>query len=337
MKTNSSASIFGFAAIASVAVLLAVLFGLGPAALATTLILAIIEITFSFDNAIVNAKILERLSPAWQTAFLTVGIVLAVFVIRFFLPILIVALTAGLGLGQVVTLAFSHPGQYADQLRLAHPLIASFGGAFLLTLALEFFVNDEHEVFLCRVLEKPLKKLANFWLPAAISLALVLVLALASSANRAEILEAGVLGVGSFVLLQVVSRALSRAQPQGKHLAGWAGLGLFVYLQFLDASFSLDGVIGAFAISDKVILIAAGLGIGALWVRSLTIFMVRRGTLGQYIYLEHGAFYTIGILALSLLASLFVGIPSFVTGLVGLVIIGAAVLVSCRAAATNHL
>lgn len=329
MKTNSSVSIFGFAAIASVAVLLAVLFGLGPAALATTLILAIIEITFSFDNAIVNAKILERLSPAWQTAFLTVGIILAVFVIRFFLPILIVALTAGLGLGQVVTLAFSHPGQYADQLKLAHPLIASFGGAFLLTLALEFFVNDEHEVFLWRALEKPLKKLANFWLPAAISLALVL--ALASSANRAEILEAGVLGVGSFVLLQIVSRALSRAQPQGKHLAGWAGLGLFVYLQFLDASFSLDGVIGAFAISDKVILIAAGLGIGALWVRSLTIFMVRRGTLGQYIYLEHGAFYTIGILALSLMASLFVEIPSFVTGLVGLVIIGAAVWRSVQA------
>jgi len=92
-------------------------------------------------------------------------------------------------------------------------------------------------------------------------------------------------------------------------------------LEVLDASFSLDGVIGAFAITKDVVLIAAGLGIGALWVRSLTLFIVRRRVLHTYRYLEHGAHYVIGILAITLLVGIFFEIPEIVAGLIGIIVI----------------
>jgi len=97
-----------------------------------------------------------------------------------------------------------------------------------------------------------------------------------------------------------------------------AGLATFLYLEVLDASFSFDGVIGAFAISRNVLVIAAGLGIGALFVRSLTIHLVRQGTLAQYRFLEHGAHWAIGALAICLLVELDHPLPEAVTGLLGL-------------------
>lgn len=310
---------------------MAVLWGLGPAALGTTIILVIIEVVFSFDNAIINAKILERLSPAWQTAFLTIGIVIAIFGMRLLFPLVIVALAAYLGLGDVWNLALNHPHEYAEKLHLAHPLIAAFGGAFLLLLALEFFINGRHETLWWGPVEKQFKKLQSIWLPTAIAAAVVLLLAWLHHEHGSEIWRAGLLGVATFVVVQLATALLSRNQPKGKHLTGWAAFSLFMYLQVLDASFSFDGVIGAFAITDVVILIAAGLGIGALWVRSMTIFMVRRGTLGQYRYLEHGAYYTIAVLAAALLLSLFVEVPDVITGVIGLGIISGAIVASVQA------
>jgi hypothetical protein len=102
-------------------------------------------------------------------------------------------------------------------------------------------------------------------------------------------------------------------------------------LQLLDASFSFDGVLGAFAITDKVLLIALGLGVGAIWVRSITVFLVRKGTLGDYVYLEHGAHYAILVLAAALLISIFVEVPDAITGIVGLGVIGASYISSREA------
>jgi hypothetical protein len=112
---------------------------------------------------------------------------------------------------------------------------------------------------------------------------------------------------------------------------GLAGFTSFVYLEVLDASFSFDGVIGAFAITNNIILIAISLGVGAVWVRSLTLFIVRRKVLDGYLYLEHGAHYTIGALALVLLAGLFYSIPEFVSGSIGVVIIALSVMSSVQA------
>src|SRR5690606_24125536 len=106
---------------------------------------------------------------------------------------------------------------------------------------------------------------------------------------------------------------------------GKAGFFLFLYLEVLDASFSFDGVIGAFAITSDPIIIALGLGfIGAMFVRSITIFLVRKGTLSDYVYLEHGAHWAIGALALILLYSIGTHVPEVITGLVGVALIGAA-------------
>jgi hypothetical protein len=105
---------------------------------------------------------------------------------------------------------------------------------------------------------------------------------------------------------------------------GWAAFSTFLYLEILDASFSFDGVIGAFAITQNVILIALGLGVGAVWVRSLTVYMVRKGTLDKYRYLEHGAHYTVGVLAAVLLLSIFWHVPEVVAGLAGVTFVGSA-------------
>ena len=111
--------------------------------------------------------------------------------------------------------------------------------------------------------------------------------------------------------------------------SGKAGFFLFLYLEVLDAAFSFDGVIGAFAITTDPILIALGLGlIGAMFVRSLTVFLVRKGTLQDYVYLEHGAHWAIGALATILLVGIGFHVNEVVTGLIGVAFIGAAFLSS---------
>jgi hypothetical protein len=112
--------------------------------------------------------------------------------------------------------------------------------------------------------------------------------------------------------------------------AGKAAFFLFLYLEVLDASFSFDGVVGAFAISQNIFIIAAGLGIGAMYIRSLTVYLVRKGTLQEYIYLEHGAHYAIGALAVILAISIRTEVHEIITGLVGVAFIGVALVSSIR-------
>src|SRR3546814_5081938 len=95
-----------------------------------------------------------------------------------------------------------------------------------------------------------------------------------------------------------------------------AGFGAFLYLEILDVSFSFDGVIGAFALSNNLFIIAIGLCIGAMFVRSMMIFLVRQGTLSEYRYLEHGAFYAIIALAALMYINTFPQIPEIVNGLI---------------------
>jgi hypothetical protein len=104
------------------------------------------------------------------------------------------------------------------------------------------------------------------------------------------------------------------------------GLIGFLYLEILDASFSFDGVIGAFAITGNIFLIMIGLGIGAMFVRSLTIWMVEKGVLSEYKYLEHGAHYAIGVLAVIMLLKIFMHIGEVLTGTLGLGLLAVAFL-----------
>jgi hypothetical protein len=311
---------------------------LGPAALLVALILIAVELAFSFDNAIINAKVLEHLSPFWQKLFLTVGILIAIFGMRVIFPVVIVMLTADLSWGRVVDLALNHPKEYAEQLEKAHPSISAFGGGFLLMLALHFFMDDNRDTHWFSKIEKPLARYARWWLPAVVSVLTIVVLALLPfNEHPVETLRAGFIGIAVFLVMhlfiewvgKVAGKNINATTPGVR--TGLAAFLTFLYLEVLDASFSFDGVIGAFAITNDVVLIAAGLGIGAIWVRSLTVYMVRKGTLNSYKFLEHGAHYAVFVLAAAMLLSLLIHIPEVITGVLGIGLIGASIVASVQA------
>lgn len=324
---------FGISALITAAAVLVALIFLGPSAALSTLVLVAIEVAFSFDNAIINAKVLERLSKVWQQLFLTLGMVIAIVGMRLLFPILIVMVTAHLGWSQVVNDALHHPSTYAHHLSSAHSAIAAFGGGFLLTLACYFLFDDTREILWLERLERPLQRIGgSIWLPPLLSAIVTILVGLFAGSKSAEVLRAGLVGVVGYTLLNLFTNALGKISGEGRgQYTGWAAFLAFIYLQILDASFSFDGVLGAFAITDKVILIALGLGVGALWVRSLTVFMVRRGTLSAYQYLEHGAHYAILVLAVALLASIFFAVPDGVAGIAGLGVIAASFIASRQA------
>jgi hypothetical protein len=243
-------------------------------------------------------------------------------------------LTAHLSWGRVVDLALHHSHQYAHHLEQAHPSIAAFGGAFLLLLALTYFFDDERKVRWIVVVERVFSRFSHWLAAPAVVVVLLLVLAkLPANSHASETLVAGLLGAGTFVLIQTFSSLFARLQGSRLEQTGQTGLAALstlLYLEVLDASFSFDGVIGAFAITSNVLLIAAGLGIGALWVRSLTVYMVRKQLLKDYVYVEHGAHYTVLVLAILLLVSVIWSISDYIPGLLGVGIIGASIAASVR-------
>ncbi len=297
-----------------------------------TLVLGVMEVTLSFDNAVVNAAVLREMDERWRTLFLTVGILIAVFGMRLVFPVLIVSIATGEGLIDVAKLALNDPAAYSAQLTANHVGIAAFGGMFLLLVALSFLFDHERELHWLGKMEQMLSRIGK--LDAAhvvvglITLLVAFLLLPLSTAEQVTFLVAGVGGIILYVLVDSVD-LLFETEGAGA-TAKRAGLAGFLYLEVLDASFSFDGVIGAFAITQDVVIIMLGLGIGALWVRSLTVYLVNRGTLEQYVFLEHGAHYAIGALAVIMLLSIRVHIPEVVTGLIGVAFIGLAVLSSIR-------
>lgn len=303
----------------------------GLAALLLVIVLAALEITFSVDNAVVNTRILQRMSPGWQQAFLTVGIFIAVFGVRVLLPILIVVGVANLGFREVVDLALNHPAEYGEHLAEAHPVIASFGGIFLLMIFLNFFFTERKTKWL-KGLETALQQAGKLQsITVIIALAVLLIASkMVHGHEQLVVLSAGLIGLLTYLIINSLDTLLAKSSVSSgvsKSAANTfkAGLIGFLYLNIVDASFSLDGVIGAFAITDKILLIAVGLGIGALYVRVITLHMLDHGVLEQFKYMEHGAHYAIGILAALMLVSLKVDVPEYITGLSGMLFIGTAV------------
>lgn len=315
---------FSFSGLLTLAVIVGVGLTLGVGAALTTLVLIAIEIAFSFDNAIVNAKVLERLSPLWRQVFMTVGVLIAIVGMRAVFPVLIVMVSAHLPWHEVINEALHHPTAYSQHLAGAQTAIAAFGGSFLLTLALYFLLDDDREELWLKRLERPLQKFGGpRLLPPFLAAVTLVVISLFAQPHH-QVLKLGLIGAVGYASLKLLIDGLAKLEPQKHQLySGWPALLAFLYLEVLDASFSFDGVLGAFAITNRVILIVLGLGVGALWVRSLTVFMVKRGTLRAYIYLEHGAHYAILILAVALLSSIFIHVPDAVTGLIGLGVIAA--------------
>lgn len=307
---------------------------MGLQAMFIMLVLIAVEVTFSFDNAIINARVLMTMSRFWQQMFITVGMLIAVFGMRLVFPILVVMATAGLPWGEVVNLALNEPEKYSEELNDAHVSIASFGGMFLLMLCLHFFFDASRKIRWIDLIERPMQHIGKWWLYGVVSFIVLIVLSLLPlNAHPLETFIAGASGIVTYLVVHGLAELFAHKQETdnaGKMVqrAGMAGFMSFLYLEVLDASFSFDGVIGAFAVTKDVVLIAIGLGVGALWVRSLTIFMVRRHILGAYRYLEHGAHYTIGMLSIVLLAGIFLHVEEFIAGIIGLAIIIASIVSS---------
>ncbi|KAB2594397.1 MULTISPECIES: DUF475 domain-containing protein [Streptomyces] len=344
---------FGWSFAVTALGLVAAFFYGGWQAFGIVAILTILEISLSFDNAVINAGILKKMNAFWQKIFLTIGILIAVFGMRLVFPVVIVAVSAQLGPIEAIDLSFNDPEKYKELVTDAHPSIAAFGGMFLLMIFLDFIFEDRDIQWL-RWIERPLAKLGKVDMLSVCVALIVLMITAMTFATQAHqhggghvdkastVMLSGIAGLITYLVVGGLSgffegkleeeeerehEAEEQAKKKGKPvtgvaLAGKAAFFLFLYLEVLDASFSFDGVIGAFAITNEIVLMALGLGIGAMYVRSLTVYLVRQGTLDDYVYLEHGAHYAIGALSVILLVTIRYEINEIITGLIGVVLIG---------------
>ena len=308
---------------------LAIVLGLhGLEAAWITLVLLLLEISLSFDNAVVNARVLDRLTPGQQRFFLTWGLVIPVFGVRFAGPLVMVSLAGGVGMGTALDAALHHPERYRELLELAEPRILAFGGMFLLMVFLRYFFDEAKTLHWVRPLERRLSNAGRVEaLEVALALLLLLLLVAALPEGlRAEVMVSGVIGLVLQLLSTSLAQAFGDGEQAGLRLAAGGGLASLVYLELLDASFSLDGTIGAFAITQNLGLILTGLGLGALFIRSLTLMLSRERALDQLVFLEHGAHYAIGALGVLMLAGIVLNqhdlhVPEWVTGLVGIALL----------------
>ncbi len=312
-------------------------------------VLGVLEVSLSFDNAVVNATVLKDMDPVWRRRFLTWGIAFAVFGMRIVFPLAIVAIAAKVGPIEAIRLAAGDPEEYERIITGAHIGISGFGGAFLAMVGLKFFFDQDKDVHWIDVVEKRLSRFASIH---ALEIGVVLIALYGVSrwltdGEALTFIISGIFGLLAHIAVEAVGTLLQPPEMAHGHggssggagdqpgvdlgaTVAKSGLAGFLYLNVLDSAFSFDGVIGAFALSNNIFVIALGLGIGAMFVRSMTIMLVDKGTLAQYRYLEHGAFWAILVLAVILLVGAKFHIPEVFTGLVGAVLIALSIWSSVR-------
>lgn len=318
---------------ATVAIGVALAYWIGGGSFAivlTTLILAVLEVSLSFDNAVVNATVLRDMEPKWRQRFITWGMLIAVFGMRMVFPLLIVSVIAGVNMWEALNIATFAPDKYSEIMTSAHVSVAAFGGAFLAMVFLKYFIDEEKDVHWIAVIEQPLTKLGKI---EAVEIGLVLVVMYFVSkyidpTEQVSFWVSGAMGLVTYIAVDGLGALLSTEETQhdGTVMAAKSGFASFMYLEVLDASFSFDGVIGAFALTNNFFIIAIGLGIGAMFVRSLTIMLVEKGTLEQFKYLESSAFWAIGALATIMFLGSFMHISEIITGLISVSFIAAGVI-----------
>ena len=199
-------------------------------------------------------------------------------------------------------------------------------------VSLKFFIDKDKSVDWIVGLEKNLRTWGSIrGFDIAIVLIIISIMSQVVHENQqASFLLSAVSGLLVFTLVDGLGSFLDNYSNSASNMGARGGLGAFLYLEVLDASFSFDGVIGAFALTTNIILIAIGLGIGAMYVRAMTIMLVEKGTLQQFRYLEHGAFYSIFALSIIMFAQSIIEVPETITGAIGAIIIGLSLFSSVR-------
>lgn len=336
---GENSRIFGFAHTVAAAALIGGFLVGGTQGLVVVALLGVLEIAVSFDNAIVNATVLARMNRYWQRLFMTVGVLIAAVGMRLLLPLAIVAVGAHLSPWRAVDLAYADPNRYHLLLMTAQPGIAAFGGIFLLMIAIAFF-REEREVHWWPAVEKRLPALlGRTGVPILIAVLFTAVAGLTVPlTDRPRVVVGCVVGLICYLGIHLLSgQVADRADADGASrpratVQGREAFLLFVYLELLDATFSMDSVMGGFSVTVDIALITLGLAIGAGYIRALTVYVVRKGTLEEYRYLEHGAYYSIAMLAVLLLWEVWRDVPDWLTACTGAVVITAAWLTSIWAA-----
>lgn len=312
---------FNFAILLAVAIVAGSIFFSGWGVILPLAVLAVVEIIFSFDAAVLNSQVLATMRRVWRIAFLTIGILIAIFLVRAILPIVLVSTSIDESISHVWDLALNDPESYAIELEKAYPVIAAFGGVFLLMVGLRFF-GERRSVRWLNGIEAPLGEFNQpWWFSAAGAVVAISAIYFVLAPGETRVAVAGVLGALTFFGVKLLGRLLLGRQTKHAHGTHRHGLSQFLYLEVLDASFSFDSVIAAFAITTNVVVITAGLAIGAIFVRSMTVHLLKEGTLKEYRYLVHGAHYTILALSILLLAGIKFHIPEAVAGVIGIMII----------------
>ncbi len=280
--------------------------------------LSVFEIVSSIDNAVINAEVLSTMSAKARKWFLFYGILFAVFIVRGMLPWLIVFI-ANPALGPLgsLTATFSNDAHVIEAIEASTPILMLGGGVFLVFLFLHWLLLEDKayglptEAFFAR---------HGFWFYALASLLLVLIVSLAIRINPILALSA-VIGSSAFFITDGFKKnAEANEHKLIENASAMSDLSKILYLEVIDTTFSIDGVLGAFAFTMAVPLIIAGNGLGALVVRQLTLGNIDR--IKRYIYLKNGAMYSIMVLGtVMVLEGFSIEVPEFVSPVTTLLII----------------
>ena len=282
--------------------------------------LGVTETSMSMDNSIVNAPLVRDLTPFWKKNYLLFGMPVAVIGMRFCIPVVFVGLASGLGFYGALHLAFSDPTAYSEHLSNSKFLIVGFGSTFLALLGSDFFFDAEketHWVFL----EKYFSKLGNIpGIKYMVSGVIALVGGFLVSTDIGMYVKyelAALIGIVSFIFIKAIGHFAEKLNRPGI-----GGLVKFIQIEIIDASFSFDGVISAFAITSDIIQIAIGLGIGAVWVRTFTKMMSESKEFAELPYLGSGAFWNVTALIPLMIIGVRYDVPEWIPGLAAVLIIG---------------
>jgi len=282
--------------------------------------LTLFEVISSVDNAVVNADVLSTMSHRARHWFLFYGIIIAVFVVRGLLPLLIVYLSnPSLGLVNALTATFSADPNIREVIERQKPVLLAGGGLYLVYLFFYwlFMEKKEHAFFAEAYIERRL----SFWFYATASIILLTIVALTLRPHPMIALGA-VVGSTAFFITNGFKR---NAEEKEKELVGGdtrlSDISKIIYLELLDATFSIDGVLGAFAFTISIPLILIGNGLGAFVVRYFTIHGI--ATVKKYRYLKNGAMYSIGFLGLIMLGeSLSLNVPTWLPTIITFAVVG---------------
>ena len=280
------------------------------AMLVTVIGLCIFETISSIDNAIINAQVLSTMGAKMRRWFLVWGLLLAVFVVRGILPWLIVWLASpGFGPIEALTATFSSDESVKAAMERSTPILLSGGGVFLVLLFLHWLFLEDKEF---GIIGEKFFYDRGIWFYAVASVFLCVVIWESLKLADPMVAFSAAVGSSAFFITHGFRANAEESERRMLEDRGMSDMSKVLFLQVIDATFSIDGVIGAFAFTRSVPLILLGNGLGALVVRQLTVSNIDR--IRRYRYLQNGAMYSILFLGAVMIAESFgAHIPFYVS------------------------